>query len=77
MAAGWLHGLDDLSEIVQNLNLELVLIEPADAIRAARLPRHHGDSFDRMLIAQAQARDLTIVTHDRIFSSHAVPVIWA
>jgi PIN domain nuclease of toxin-antitoxin system len=77
MAAGRLRGLDDLSEIIKNLSLELVPIEPADAIRAARLPRHHGDPFDRMLIAQAQARGLTIVTHDKIFGSYTVPVIWA
>jgi PIN domain nuclease of toxin-antitoxin system len=77
MAAGRLQGLDDLSEIVRNLGLELLPIEPADAIRAAHLPRHHGDPFDRMLIAQAQARGLTIITHDRIFGSYAVPVIWA
>jgi PIN domain nuclease of toxin-antitoxin system len=77
IAARRLQGLDDLSEIVRNLNLELVPIEPSDAIRAAHLPRHHGDPFDRMLIAQAQSRGLTIVTHDKIFGSYAVPVIWA
>ncbi len=77
IAAGRLQGLGDLSEIVRTLSLELVPIEPDDAIRAARLPLHHRDPFDRMLIAQAQARGLTIVTHDKIFGSYAVPVIWA
>lgn len=77
IASGRLEGLGDLSEIVRNLSLELVPIEPADAVRAAHLPPHHGDPFDRMLIAQAQARDLTIVTHDKIFGSYTVPVIWA
>ncbi len=77
IASGRLPGLDDLSEIVRKLGLELVPIEPADAIRAAHLPRHHGDPFDRMLIAQAQARGLAIITHDKIFGAYAVPVIWA
>jgi PIN domain nuclease of toxin-antitoxin system len=36
--------------------LDLVLIEPADAARAARLPCHHGDPFDRILIAQRRWR---------------------
>ncbi len=41
-----------------------------------RLPRHHGDPFDRMLIAQARIEGATIVTHDRAFEAYGVPVIW-
>ena len=41
-----------------------------------RLPRHHGDPFDRMLIAQARLEGATIVTHDRAFEAYGVPVIW-
>jgi len=77
VAAGRIPGIFDFSKEIAPLGLELVHIELADAIRAARLPRHHGDPFDRMLIAQAIARDLTIVTHDRAFESYAVPVVWA
>ena len=77
MAAGRLPQIADFLHELEILGLELVLIDPADAIRAARLPRHHGDPFDRMLIAQALARDLTIVTHDRAFEPYGVPVVWA
>lgn len=34
------------------------------AIAAGALPRHHGDPFDRMLVAQAQLEGLTLVTAD-------------
>ncbi len=51
-------------------------IDVQDAVSAARLPRHHGDPFDRMLIAHAKRHDLTIVTHDRIFERYGVPVLW-
>ena len=44
--------------------------------RVITLPRHHGDPFDRMLIAQAQAEALTIVSRDRWFEPYDVPVIW-
>ena len=47
------------------------------AERLLELPDHHRDPFDRMLIAQALAEDLTIVTHDRQFSRYDVPIIWA
>ncbi len=77
IAAGRMPRISDFATEIAALGLNLLLIEPADAIRAARLPRQHGVPFDRMLIAQAQARDLTIVTHDRAFASYSVPVIWA
>ena len=41
-----------------------------------RLPRLHGDPFDRLLIAQARVEGATIVTHDRAFEPYGVPVIW-
>lgn len=45
------------------------------AVRAGALPLHHRDPFDRMLIAQAQADDLTVVTRDRAFAPYGVRVL--
>ena len=39
------------------------------------LPYHHKDPFDRMLISQAIANDLTILTDDSIFKQYNVPVL--
>ena len=41
-----------------------------------RIPRHHGDPFDRMLVAQARVEGAKIVTHDRAFEAYGIPVIW-
>lgn len=41
-----------------------------------RLPRHHGDPFDRILVAQARVEGATIVSHDRDFEPYGVTVIW-
>jgi PIN domain nuclease of toxin-antitoxin system len=41
-----------------------------------RLPLHHGDPHDRILIAQARVEGATIITHDRAFQKYGVPVIW-
>jgi PIN domain nuclease of toxin-antitoxin system len=41
-----------------------------------RLPMHHGDPHDRLLVAQARVEGATIVTHDRAFEPYGVPVIW-
>ncbi len=41
-----------------------------------KLPRLHGDPFDRLIIAKAQAEELTIITSDQHFSSYGVPLLW-
>lgn len=51
-------------------------IELAHAERAGRLPPHHADPFDRMLVAQAMVEGLTIVTSDRRIPLYGVPVLW-
>lgn len=40
------------------------------------LPHHHGDPFDRMLIAQAQVEGLTVVTSDRYFEPYGIKIVW-
>ena len=44
---------------------------------AGALPPHHSDPFDRMLIAQAIAEDLELVTEDRAMSAYDVRVVAA
>ena len=49
----------------------------AHAVVAGKLPRHHNDPFDRMLIAQAKAESLTLLTHDRRLKAYEADVIVA
>lgn len=48
----------------------------SDAAFANQLPPLHKDPFDRILIAQALRRDMTIITADRLFDSYGVKTIW-
>lgn len=54
---------------------ELLDITPSHAEAGGDLPRHHGDLFDRMLIAQAGLEHLTIVTRDPQFGLYDVPIL--
>jgi PIN domain nuclease of toxin-antitoxin system len=45
-------------------------------MRCATLERHHGDPFDRLLVAQAQEEDLAIVSRDPVFGLYGVKRIW-
>ena len=40
------------------------------------LPKHHGDPFDRMLVCQAIALDLIILTPDSMIIQYPVPTLW-
>jgi PIN domain nuclease of toxin-antitoxin system len=40
------------------------------------MPRHHGDPFDRMLVAQALSEDLTVIGNDVAFDAYGVRRIW-
>ena len=48
----------------------------ADAERAGRLPGPHRDPFDRMLAAQALARELPVVSVDPVFDRFGVARLW-
>jgi len=40
------------------------------------LPLHHNDPFDRLIIAQALAEQMTILTSDRVFKKYPVELVW-
>lgn len=40
------------------------------------LPPHHRDPFDRMLVAQALAERLELVTHDRQIAAYETEILW-
>jgi len=66
---------DLVSEITANRFMELP-VQARHAAAAARLPNHHGDPFDRLLIAQAQLEGLICVTRDRAFQDYGTATLW-
>ena len=52
-------------------------VEHAHALAVAGLPLHHRDPFDRLLIAQARAEGVPVLTADRKFEPYEVDVLWA
>lgn len=56
------------------LAAEFRILEVTAALleKAAELPRHHGDPFDRVLVAHALSDDLEILTRDPAFAAYGV-----
>ncbi len=64
-ALGKLRAPANLEVAVEQSHFETLPITLRHAAAAGSLPAHHGDPFDRMLVAQAQVEGMTLMTHDR------------
>ena len=76
-AKGRLRAPDNLAAVVEAKRLWHMPLTFEHAERAAKLPPHHGDPFDRILVAQAQAEGLTLVTRDARLPLYQVSTIRA
>ena len=65
-----------LPDQIQRNAISILPIGLAHALLVARLPFHHRDPFDRMLVAQAQAEKLTLVTADAAIRQYDVKLCW-
>ncbi len=65
-----------LADCVADQGFEALPIAIAEAERAGRLPGPHRDPFDRMLVAQAQARALAVISTDTVFDRYGVERLW-
>ena len=53
-------------------------VQHRHALHTAKLPHHHRDPFDRLLIAQAQIESLTLLTSDKQLGKYdGVDLLWA
>lgn len=64
-----------LPATIERGEFDILAITVPHALAVAALPDHHADPFDRLLIAQAQLEDLTIVTADAAFEVYDIPVL--
>jgi PIN domain nuclease of toxin-antitoxin system len=61
---------------VTRASVEVLPVHVAHVDRLGELGEWHRDPFDRMLVAQALAEELTLVTKDAVLARYSVPVIW-
>ena len=65
-----------LPALLREYGFEALPIRLDHALRAGALPRHHGDPFDRLIVAQSQVEGMAIVTADPRFGLYDVETIW-
>lgn len=65
----------DFPELLMEEGFEVLPIDWATMRRAAGLPKHHSDPTDRLLVAEAIARDIPILSLDATFDLYNIPRI--
>lgn len=77
---GKLVGADSLAQDfapqIEHAGFLPLPISVEHAQRAGSLPGSHKDPFDRMLVAQAQAENLILVSNEEIFDPYGVTRLW-
>lgn len=65
-----------IEEHIRGNNIQIIGIDVPHLIRVEKLPFHHRDPFDRLIIAQAIEENLSIIGNDKIFDKYNVQRIW-
>jgi PIN domain nuclease of toxin-antitoxin system len=73
---GKLTAPDDLPERIVDEGFSWLPVSPLHAWQVRELPAHHRDPFDRLLVAQALAEHLPVITADPRFDAYGVEVRW-
>lgn len=65
-----------LAQALPAVGVEPLGISLQHTAQVAELPRHHGDPFDRMLVAQALCESMTLVSRDRALQRYGIRMLW-
>lgn len=72
---GQLAVPDDVDSLIIGMGVRILGLSPSHGLAVGRLPLHHRDPFDRLLVVQAQMEGLTLVTADRHMSAYEVALL--
>lgn len=73
---GKLQAPDGFAEAMLSGGAQRLAVTLEHAAAVERLPWHHRDPFDRMLVAQAGLERATLVTGDEAIAAYGLPVVW-
>ena len=68
--------VDYLPEKLESEGLVSLPITTAHAAAVELLPRHHQDPFDRLLVAQARAESVALLSADKVMKRYDLEVVW-
>lgn len=69
-------GFDTIEDFLENNDFEILPVDFSHTKKLLKFEHHHNDPFDRMIISQAIAEKLVVITKDKFFNEYKVKVIW-
>ena len=69
-------SITEIAQACDALEIKLMPVQPCHIEGIKALPRIHNDPFDRLIIAQAIAEHLTIITMDQIIPQYNIGTLW-
>jgi PIN domain nuclease of toxin-antitoxin system len=69
-------NLENLFQLILSSGFSILPITLSQILENSRLPFHHNDPFDRIIIAQAIHEDFKIISKDGQFENYQVSLIW-
>ena len=70
------RSMDIIGEQIRDNGFTALAITVNHAMHVYKLPDHHRDPFDRILIAQSQWENIPIITADPLLAAYDVEIIW-
>ena len=70
------QSINEIAKTCEKNGIAIIDISPMHCDRMRDLPQIHSDPFDRIIIAQAQLNNYTIITKDRMIPKYEVETIW-
>lgn len=70
------HSTDEIYRTLADNGVKMLHFTPQQFAIYEQLPLHHRDPFDRILIAQAMAENMTIITKDANFSLYKADILF-
>ncbi|MBC8493185.1 MAG: type II toxin-antitoxin system VapC family toxin [bacterium] len=62
----------DIEQAANAMDVEIMSFDAKDALQLSKLPLHHKDPFDRMIIAQTISKDFSLISDDSKFDQYVV-----
>ena len=62
---------DVIAQEARQVGFTELAVDADTAVRVADLPLHHGDPFDRLLVAQAMAGPMRLLTSDAVLTQYS------
>lgn len=69
-------SLNELFDYIERNQIEIVQITYDHLIALSKLPNHHGDPFDRLIVSQAISENFTLISKDKGLKKYKIKQQW-